>query len=116
MSLLDDKSVKEIWNEVEAVLNANPVPFEDTNVIYQFELSGEDGGTYQLVFSEMSAKVFYEVSKEPQCTLKMKVSDFKKFLQGNINSTTAFLMGRLKVEGSIGLALKLEKLLGQYEL
>lgn len=116
MSQLDDKTVKEIWKDVETALNANPAPFQDMNVVYQFELSGDDGGTYQLAFSEGIAKVLSEVMEEPQCTLKMRVSDFKKFLQGNINSTAAFMMGKLKLEGSIGQALKLDKLLGQYEL
>lgn len=116
MSKLNEKTVKEIWEEVEIVLNANPVPFQDMNIVYQFELSGDDGGTYQLAFSGGSAKVLYEVVEEPQCTLKMKVSDFRKFLQGSINSTTAFMMGKLKIEGSIGQALKLDKLLGQFEL
>ncbi|WP_342540632.1 SCP2 sterol-binding domain-containing protein [Heyndrickxia sp. FSL K6-6286] len=46
----------------------------------------------------------------------MKVTDFKKFLQGTMNSAAAFMMGKLKVQGSIGLALKLESLLGEYEL
>ncbi|MBS4174583.1 SCP2 sterol-binding domain-containing protein [Bacillus sp. FJAT-49736] len=116
MSRLTDKSLREIWVDVETVLNGDPIPFAEMNAVYQFELSGEDGGTYQLLFSEGAAKVLFQAIEEPQCTLKMKITDFKKFLQGNINSTAAFMMGKLKVEGSIGLALKLEKLLGQYEL
>jgi putative sterol carrier protein len=116
MTQIDHKTVNEIWNEIESLLNDNPVPFTDLNVVYQFDLTGEDGGTYQLVLSENIAKVFHNTSNEPQCTLKMKVSDFKKFLQGNMNSAAAFMMGKLKVEGSMGLALKLEKLLEQYEL
>jgi len=116
MSQFNDKKVKEIWETVETVLNANPVPFQDMNVVYQFELSGDDGGTYQLAFLKGSAKVLYEALEEPQCTLKMKVSDFKKFLHGSMNSTAAFMTGKLKLEGSIGQALKLDKLLGEYEL
>ncbi|PKR83778.1 SCP2 sterol-binding domain-containing protein [Heyndrickxia camelliae] len=116
MSQLNDKTVTEIWKEVEHLLNANRTPFQDMNVVYQFELSGDDGGIYQLVFSDGLAKVLFEELKEPQCTLKMKVSDFKKFLQGKINSTAAFMMGKLKIDGSVGQALKLDKLLGQYEL
>lgn len=40
--------------------------------------------------------------------------EFQKLLQGDLNSTTAFMTGRLKVKGNIGLALKLESILKKY--
>ncbi|KYD04330.1 SCP2 sterol-binding domain-containing protein [Heyndrickxia sporothermodurans] len=108
-------SVEEIWVEIERVMNGNPDPYKDLNVVYQFELSGEDGGIFQLVFSNDTVRVLKGDFEEPKCTLQMKVSDFKKFLQGKMNSAAAFMMGKIKVQGSVGLALKLEGLLGQYE-
>lgn len=116
MTDLTNKTVDQIWRDIEKVMNENSIPFKDLNVIYQFDLTGEDGGTFQLVFSDETVKVLRNEFKEPKCTLKMKVTDFKKFLQGTMNSAAAFMMGKLKVQGSIGLALKLESLLGEYEL
>jgi len=44
-------------------------------------------------------------------TLTLDRSDFLKMFTGQMNATSAFMTGRLKVEGDIGLAMKLEKLL-----
>ncbi|QQZ09770.1 SCP2 sterol-binding domain-containing protein [Heyndrickxia vini] len=115
MTDLMNMTVEEIWMDIEKLMKDNPQPYKDLNVVYQFDLSGEDGGVFQLVFSNETVRVLREDFEEPSCTLQMKVSDFKKFLQGKMNSTAAFMMGKIKVQGSVGLALKLEGLLGQYE-
>lgn len=116
MGDLMNLTVDQIWEKVAKVMSENQTPYEDLNAVYQFEILGEDGGTYQLVFLNGTIQVISDNFKEPKCTLQMKVSDFKKFLKGKMNSTAAFMMGKLKIQGSIGLALKLEGMLGQYEL
>lgn len=112
---LEASTISEIWSEIEKVLNENPAPFIDLNVVYQFDIRGDDGGTYQLNLLDGKATVSEEVRMEPQCTLKMKEADFKKLLKGKLNSTAAYMMGKLQVKGSLGLALKMEGLLKQYQ-
>ncbi|MGA9173790.1 MAG: SCP2 sterol-binding domain-containing protein [Thermoactinomyces sp.] len=45
----------------------------------------------------------------------MSAEDFKDLLSGNLSGTAAFMTGKLKVKGNIGLALKLENILRQYD-
>ncbi|MGE8203478.1 SCP2 sterol-binding domain-containing protein [Heyndrickxia sp. NPDC080065] len=116
MNDITNLTIDQLWQDIEKMLNDNPNPFKELNAIYQFDLLGDDGGTYQLVFANGTAEILRENFLEPKCTLQMKGSDFKEFLQGNMNSAAAFIMGKLKVQGSLGLALKLENLLGKYEL
>lgn len=111
---LEEMTMEEIWTEIDAQLNANKGPIEGMNASYSFDLTGEDGGMYGLNFANGDAETFLRDPGEVDCALKMSVGDFKKLLAGNLNSTAAFMMGKLKVKGNIGLALKLENLLKQY--
>jgi putative sterol carrier protein len=111
---LDVMKVDDIWNKIRELLNANPEPLEGMNTTYSFELTGEDGGQYGLKIYDNQAEVIVGEVSDVDCALTMSVSDFKKLLVGNLNSTASFMMGKLKVKGNIGLALKLESLLKKY--
>ncbi len=108
--------MEEVWNEIDSQLNADKEPIEGINASYSFDLSGEDGGMYGLKFSNGEAKTFRSDPGVVDCALRMSVADFKKLLGGNLNSTAAYMTGKLKVKGNIGLALKLENVLKQYTL
>jgi len=47
------------------------------------------------------------------CTMNMDSDDFVKMFSGQLKPTTAFMMGKLKIQGDMGLAMKLEKLMGK---
>lgn len=114
--MVKDYGIEEIFQEIEKVLNENPKPIAGITAIYQYDLSGEDGGTYQLHLSEGKAKVEKETPAEADCTLQMSVNDFKEMLLGNLSGTAAFMSGKLKIKGNISQAMKLENLLRQYDI
>ncbi|WP_060208538.1 SCP2 sterol-binding domain-containing protein [Sporosarcina koreensis] len=111
---LEEMAMEQIWTEIDAQLSADNGPIEGLNASYSFDLTGQDGGMYGLKFANGEAETYRGDPGEVDCALKMSVTDFKKLLGGNLNSTAAFMMGKLKVKGNIGLALKLENLLKQY--
>jgi putative sterol carrier protein len=49
--------------------------------------------------------------KEADCTLKCSFETFEAILNGTQDPTMAFMTGKLKVEGSMGLAMKLNAIL-----
>ena len=113
---IDDYTLEEAWEKIETALNENPKPIEGMNNVYQFDISGEDGGSYQLHLADNQAKVEKGTPSEADCTLQMALSDFKEMLLGKLNGTAAFMSGRLKVKGNIGLAMKMENILRQYDV
>lgn len=113
-SNLIDLPINEIWSEIERIMNENPEPILNLTAVYQYDLQGEAEETYQLHLANGSARVIREQFTEPDCTLKMKPSTFKKLLTGTLNSTAAFMTGKLKVKGNMGLALKLDSILSKY--
>lgn len=50
--------------------------------------------------------------RDADCTITMSFENFQKLVDGELNPTTAFMMGKLKIDGSMGVAMKLQGLLG----
>ena len=49
--------------------------------------------------------------KAADCTLKMDFSDFSDLIGGKLDGMTAFMTGKLKIEGDMGVAMKLQSIL-----
>ncbi|WP_448203005.1 SCP2 sterol-binding domain-containing protein [Azospirillum sp. sgz302134] len=50
---------------------------------------------------------------EADCTIRISGENLKKLMDGRLNPMMAFTMGKLKVDGSMGIALKLAQLLDE---
>jgi putative sterol carrier protein len=48
---------------------------------------------------------------EADCTLKCSMETFQGFIDGTADPTMSFMMGKLKVDGSMGLAMKLNSII-----
>lgn len=70
-----------------------------------------DGETWHVDLKNGSGSVGKGVHDNANATLTMKSANFVKMFQGKLNSTTAFMTGRLKIDGDMMLAMKLEKII-----
>ncbi|XP_039726668.1 hydroxysteroid dehydrogenase-like protein 2 isoform X1 [Pteropus medius] len=87
-----------------------------TQAVFQFELSGEDGGTWFLDLKNKSGNVGYgEPSDHADVVMSMSTDDFVKMFSGKLKPTMAFMSGKLKIKGNMALAVKLEKLMNQLQ-
>lgn len=50
--------------------------------------------------------------REAACTIAISLDDFKSMSLGEIDPATAFMMGKLKVSGDMGIAMRLSSVLG----
>jgi putative sterol carrier protein len=85
------------------------------------ELAGRSGGfgsTLKFVFDEGSVYLdgtgeqtaVSNENKDASCTIGMKLDDFHDMLEGTLNPMTAFMTGKFKIEGDMGVAMKLQSL------
>ncbi|HEY4553097.1 MAG TPA: SCP2 sterol-binding domain-containing protein [Bacillaceae bacterium] len=109
---MGERDLAQTWTEIEQKLNGRPEPIQGMDVVYQFDLG--NGGTYRLLLQNGTAQVKEGAAENAQCILSMGTAEFYKLLAGDLNSAAAYMLGKLKVQGSLGLALKLESLLKQY--
>ena len=49
--------------------------------------------------------------KDADCTIKMDFSDFSDLIDRKLDGMTAFMTGKLKIEGDMGVAMKLQSIL-----
>lgn len=103
--------VTQILNELRQKLEANPDRWKDMEIACQLELSGEGGGTYHLVLSGGETDLGPGPLAEPKLTLSMAADAFERLVAGQLNATAAFMSGQLKVQGDMGMAIKLQSLL-----
>lgn len=107
-------AVKETFRIVKASLSDDLV--KATQAVYQFELSGEDGGTWFLDLKNKGGNAGYgEPSDQADVVMNMSTDDFVKMFSGKLKPTMAFMSGKLKIKGNMALAIKLEKLMGQMQ-
>lgn len=69
----------------------------------------EDGVLF--VDATQNPPVIEKEDKDAEVTLRTSVETFEKILKGDQDPNIAFMMGKLKVSGSMGLALKLNAML-----
>jgi putative sterol carrier protein len=70
---------------------------------------GEDGKIF--LDASQSPPLFASEGSDPDLTLMISMENFAKILSGEQDPNLAFMMGKLKIQGSLGIALKLNSIL-----
>lgn len=82
----------------------------DTNLKATFKLDFNGDG---IVFIDGGAKppTVSDEDRPADCTIRVSLDDFEAMSEGRLDGTTAFMMGRLKVEGDRAIAVRLGPIL-----
>lgn len=83
---------------------------EDLDAVYQFDLSGSQGGQYQLRVQNGTCVVEEGTHADPHVTLSMAGEDCIKVLNGQLSGPAIVMSGRLQISGDVGLAMQLKSL------
>ncbi len=95
-------------DEIAGDFRARAGEFSGLKARVMFDL-GDDGS---LVVDATEAPP--EITIEPgdaDCTIRLTLANLEKLMAGNLSPTLAYAMGKLKIEGSMGLAMKVAALL-----
>ena len=68
-------------------------------------------GTFLMLDASQVPNVVSNDDSEADCTLKISLDDFVAMTQGELDGTSAFMSGKLKIEGDMGIAMKLQGVL-----
>jgi len=103
-------SVEQFFNELQGHINtANTVGMNQT---FQFNIEGEGGGNWYVAFTDGQPEVVQGTADSPNITLTCDSANWLDIATGKMNGQTAFLTGKLKIQGDMSLAMKLQSVIG----
>ncbi len=105
-STMKAASIKEFFQQLPSQLDAEAA--EDIDAVYQFDLSGTQGGQYIVTIREGACHVKEGAHEDPHVTFSMAGEDCVKVLNGELSGPAAAMSGRIKISGDIGLAMQLK--------
>ncbi len=97
------------------VFEALPLAFQPDKAVgmdatFQFELAGEGGGTWVAKIASGQCTVTEGGIDRPSATISMEAADYVAIAQGKLDMARAFMGGKIKVKGDMGLIMKLPDL------
>jgi hypothetical protein len=105
-------SVKDVFERhIPAKFLAKPDVVTKINAIYQFNISGPGGGAWTVDCTAPGGKVTAGTVPTAKCTVAATDQDFLNIVNGKLNPQMAFMSGKLKIQGDMGLAMKLQQIL-----
>lgn len=101
-------AVKEIFDAMPQRLNTTTAAGLDC--VIQYDLSGDGGCSYYNTIKDGACTVTEGRYESPTMTINMAATDFVDLTQGKLDGMSAFMSGKLKIGGDMGLAMKLQSL------
>ena len=99
------QSVREFFETLEE--RVDPAKAAGMSSSYLFDIDG--AGRWRVDVENGSARVT-EGAEDAACTISASEETFQRIVDGELNPTTAYMTGKLKVAGDMGAALKLQNL------
>uniref|UniRef100_A0A8C2I3M9 Hydroxysteroid dehydrogenase-like protein 2 n=1 Tax=Cyprinus carpio TaxID=7962 RepID=A0A8C2I3M9_CYPCA len=102
--------VSDMFNIIRGVLSPDIV--KTTQGVYRFDLSGDHAGVWYIdLKNDTGSAGSGEPPVKADVIMTLDSSDFIKMFEGKLKPTMAFMSGKLKIKGDMGLAIKLEKMM-----
>lgn len=98
-------------NELVDEMRARAGDLKSLNARVRFALGAEGEIWLDATGGAVKVSADSNADDEPDCTLRLSADNLAKLIQGKLNPMLAFSLGKLKVDGSKGVAMKLAGLL-----
>lgn len=85
----------------------------DMSATILFDLSGDNGGYYWIKIADGAATTGAGELSDPAMTVKASADDWFAVATGEMNAMQAFMTGKLKILGDMGLAMKIQTIFAQ---
>ena len=101
-------AVQEIFSAMPGRLN--PQAAQGLDCVIQYDLTGDGGAQYHSKIKDGAATVSQGPHPSPSMTITMAAQDFVDMTSGKLDGMSAFMSGKLRISGDMGLAMKLQSL------
>ncbi|WNJ16062.1 SCP2 sterol-binding domain-containing protein [Pontibacter sp. G13] len=90
------------------------------NVKKMAEAADALGSTIKFSFADGAGVIFLDGTQDPtqvhnqdldaDCTINIQYDDFQEMINGDLNPMAAFMGGKMKIDGDMGVAMKLSSM------
>ncbi|MEZ4719108.1 MAG: LLM class F420-dependent oxidoreductase [Caldilineaceae bacterium] len=101
-----------VFDNMAKQIAGNPGLANSINAVFQFHLTGNPGGDWVVDLKQGAGDVRTGTTDNPDVTITMDDDDFLALASGKLNGMAAFAQGKIKVQGNVMLATKLQSLFG----
>lgn len=84
-----------------------PEKAADLNAVIQLRFGGPEGGEWYVTIQNSQCQTAQGVHPNPDLTLSAEANDIVRIFTGELDGMQAFMQGRLRLSGNMGLAMKL---------
>eukprot|EP01120_Amphizonella_sp_Union-15-10_P000658 TRINITY_DN10695_c0_g1_i1.p1 TRINITY_DN10695_c0_g1~~TRINITY_DN10695_c0_g1_i1.p1 ORF type:complete len:257 (+),score=59.89 TRINITY_DN10695_c0_g1_i1:52-822(+) len=102
-------SLSSIFEQIKKKIESTP-SLSSINGSFQFRITTSQGQETWIVDLKKQPGTVKRGEEKADCTISMKQEDFVSLMLGTLNGMDAWTKGLLKVEGNMGLAMKLQSL------
>jgi putative sterol carrier protein len=103
-------SINEFFSEIAK--GVDPEKIEDMNATFQWDITGDGGGKWFAEVAGGTIEINAGESTNPDLTITVSASDWLNIVNGKLNPQMAFVVGKVKIDGDMTLAAKLQYLIG----
>lgn len=101
-------SPKEVFAKIEEQLKADPAKAKEIDGIFKFDVTGAAAGIWIV---DCKAVAVTEGDGEADVTITVGDDDLVAIDAEELDAMQAFMLGKVQVEGDMGLAMKLQEIL-----
>jgi putative sterol carrier protein len=107
------KSAAEFFEKFEQKAAANTDAATAPNAIYQFKITGDGGGEWNMDLTKGKTGDFVSTGTHasPGATITVSAEDWLGMLNGSLNPMQAFMSGKIKIDGDMTLAMSLQQVM-----
>ena len=98
-------TVKEVFDGMAGKFRADKAV--GVNATIQYDITGDQGGTWHAVVKDGKCTVSTGAAPTSNLTLTMSSQDWLDMIAGKLSGQMAFMSGKLKLKGDMGLAMKI---------
>ena len=99
-------TAEQLFTQMPAYFDATKAA--NVTAAFQFDLSGAQGGTWWVKIANGQAESGAGAIDNPTTTFVADAQDYINIALGTLNPTMAFMQGKIKIKGDMGMAMKLQ--------
>jgi putative sterol carrier protein len=108
-------TVQQYIDRLVQKVETDPAGLKGVHGVYQFNIIGENGGTYQVKVQDQELEYTEGTPYTAHSTFSLSANHFEKLFKGELNPVMAVMSGKVKIKGDLSRAKKLQNVVHYYK-